>query len=91
MVKLQSPRTRSSIEQAIGKILWDGIAGDVYRCKGIFRDPFGTSFMLQGVGEVFEVTEEGRREEQPDEGRFLFVGTSLDKGVMEELLRASDS
>ena len=48
----------------MAEVLWEGTAGYVYRCKGLFRGPpeeepsdAKVSHALQGVGKLFEIEE----------------------------------
>jgi G3E family GTPase len=86
MVKANTPLDKSAVEKAVGKILWERKGGDVYRCKGVFRDSENAWWILQGVGEIFEVKPLSGQAEIAEPGRFLFVGADLDGALLTNLL-----
>jgi len=70
------------VTRAVGQILWSQTAGEVYRCKGLFSSG-GNWFMLQGVGELFEVTP---IQAASGPSKFLFIGTNLNRSAIHSLL-----
>ena len=66
---------RNKMEFFIGELLWEGkdtLGIEIMRCKGIFTDDKGQSYVLQGVQDLFEFREV---ESNPEKrARFLFVG-----------------
>ena len=78
-----------SVTRAVGELLWGNDAGEIYRCKGLFEFQ-NKWFSLQGVGELFEVTEAKIDEAKIDadhSGRFLFIGRNLDSNKISDVLR----
>ena len=79
-----------SATRAVGELLWERKAGEIYRCKGLFE--FDEKwFSLQGVGELFEVSQitfvDEAKIDADRSGRFLFIGKNLDSKVIADVLR----
>jgi len=81
-------------------VLWEGVAGGVYRCKGLFlglkepesddellaaSDESEVAYTLQGVGKLFEI-DPAPRVEVP-QSRFLFIGRGLKQDVLQSGLQ----
>eukprot|EP00439_Symbiodinium_sp_Y106_P071852 s2412_g13.t1 len=75
----------------LADVLWEGSAGFVYRCKGLFRGPSeedaeasGTevpvAHALQGVGKLFEI-EEAPNASVP-KSKLLFIGRGLKRDAL---------
>lgn len=75
----------------LADVLWEGSAGFVYRCKGLFRGPSeedaeasGTevpvAHALQGVGKLFEI-EEAPNASAP-KSKLLFIGRGLKRDAL---------
>eukprot|EP00928_Gymnodinium_smaydae_P009994 TRINITY_DN13753_c0_g1_i3.p1 TRINITY_DN13753_c0_g1~~TRINITY_DN13753_c0_g1_i3.p1 ORF type:complete len:448 (+),score=87.83 TRINITY_DN13753_c0_g1_i3:63-1346(+) len=71
----------------LADVLWENSAGNVYRCKGIFRGPDGTGYALQGVGRIFEVEEVPRELFEVQQSKLLFIGRKLNQSALTEGLR----
>ena len=76
----------------LGELIWESPEGlEVLRCKGLFQG-FGQAtdaeygqYMLQGVGDVFELRPMASiagAHEGP--GKFLFVGRGIDKDAIQQ-------
>eukprot|EP00811_Abedinium_folium_P037116 NODE_9761_length_1401_cov_4.528257.p1 GENE.NODE_9761_length_1401_cov_4.528257~~NODE_9761_length_1401_cov_4.528257.p1 ORF type:complete len:406 (-),score=118.72 NODE_9761_length_1401_cov_4.528257:131-1348(-) len=81
----------------LAAVLWEGVAGGVYRCKGLFRGLCDDddddveamrcapgqpiAYALQGVGKLFEVESAPRA--HVVESKFLFIGRGLRRDVLE--------
>ena len=71
--------------QFLGELIWESPEEvDILRCKGLFEgkstasDAIDGEYMLQGVGDVFELRPmgaSGKHHEGP--ARFLFVGRGI--------------
>eukprot|EP00746_Dinoflagellata_sp_MGD_P121230 gnl/MRDRNA2_/MRDRNA2_56471_c0_seq2.p1 gnl/MRDRNA2_/MRDRNA2_56471_c0~~gnl/MRDRNA2_/MRDRNA2_56471_c0_seq2.p1 ORF type:complete len:236 (-),score=35.78 gnl/MRDRNA2_/MRDRNA2_56471_c0_seq2:242-949(-) len=73
------------VERWLGPVLWEGSAGQVYRCKGLFmgQEEPGSSpapYALQGVGQIFEVLE--APDTEVEQSKFLFIGQALDRKAL---------
>ena len=71
----------------LGTLLWESPEGlEILRCKGLFEgfgaapDAIHGEYMLQGVGDVFELRPMGAGgKHHVGPGKFLFVGRGIDK------------
>ena len=78
----------------MGTYLWEGesLGVEIMRCKGRYKgiESGKTSmFMLQGVGDVFElraIDEEIKDDETQRMAKFLFVGRNIDANKMKSEL-----
>lgn len=61
----------------------------VLRCKGIFRTDAGTTYVLQGVRNLYEISQVDDSETDigvPEVGKLVFIGKGLDETVRSSLL-----
>ena len=72
--------------QMLGLLLWEPAEGvNVMRCKGVFQgDGTGPDnrlgeYMLQGVGDIFELRPMAASQADLNKAKFLFVGRGIDK------------
>eukprot|EP00435_Cladocopium_sp_Y103_P075523 s2_g59.t1 len=75
----------------LADVLWEGTAGFVYRCKGLFRGPpeddgeeenakkRTVSHAVQGVGKIFEIEEASKL---TTKSKLLFIGRGLKRDVL---------
>ena len=76
-----------AMTQVLGELIWEAPESvDIMRCKGLLRgrasdDPEPIQYMLQGVGDVFELRPMTNSHNDP--GKFLFVGRGIDKSQLE--------
>jgi len=81
----------------LADVLWEGSAGFVYRCKGLFKGPSEevdassaglspVAHAVQGVGKLFDI-EEVLGVAVPN-SKLLFVGRELNRNALEAGLRA---
>lgn len=86
---LYDPR---KVRSWLAEVLWDGTAGFVYRCKGLFKGPpeeddseeplpAEVAHALQGVGKLFEI--DYAAGVVVAESKLLFVGRGLKREVLE--------
>ncbi|CAL1167826.1 unnamed protein product [Cladocopium goreaui] len=77
----------------LADVLWEGTAGFVYRCKGLFRGPPDdgedakkrtVSHAVQGVGKIFEIEEASTA--MTTKSKMLFIGRGLKRDVAALLL-----
>ena len=85
--------------QVLGSLIWEAPEGvQILRCKGLLQG-FGTAsdaikgeYMLQGVGDVFELRPMGGTSPQARQyngpGKFLFVGRGIDAETIQKDLTA---
>lgn len=76
----------------LADVLWEGTAGFVYRCKGLFRGPpeddgeeenakkRTVSHAVQGVGNIFEIEEANKA--MTTKSKMLFIGRGLKRDVL---------
>jgi len=74
----------------LADVLWEGTAGFVYRCKGLFRGPPDdgeedakkrtVSHAVQGVGKIFEIEEASTA--MTTKSKMLFIGRGLKRDVL---------
>ncbi|KAJ6557306.1 CobW/HypB/UreG, nucleotide-binding domain-containing protein [Mycena vulgaris] len=57
----------------------------VLRCKGLFVLDSGAQYVLQGVRNMYEISEAGDALGVPDTGKLVLIGTGLDVRVRESL------
>ena len=82
------------LDEWIRSVLWEkqvpgGPAGaiDVLRCKGLFVMDTGELHVLQGVRNLYEITQVKEEGELglPDSGKLVFIGKGLDEHVRHSL------
>ncbi|KAK2591811.1 hypothetical protein QQS21_010512 [Conoideocrella luteorostrata] len=80
------PAKIQDVDRWLRSVLWDGeLPGgefnesfEIHRSKGRIVLNDGTAKMLQGVREVFELSDPpGTREAQPGQGKIIFIGRNL--------------
>lgn len=84
----------AKVQAWLGDVLWEGIAGGVYRCKGIFKGPPEEEeedeadaadrvavHTIQGVGKIFEI-EEAPRHITIEQSKLLFIGRDLNRQAL---------
>jgi G3E family GTPase len=66
------------LEKWLGTVMWDHACGRVYRVKGLLMGKEDKVYVVQGVGDLFEVVEvlTYRLDFEP---KVLFIGRGLDK------------
>ena len=74
----------------MGTYLWEDVGMEIMRCKGKYTgvDSSGKvgAYMLQGVGDLFELREiDGDQSQQG--GKFLFVGRNIDAEKLREEIK----
>lgn len=82
------------LDEWIRTVLWEGHIPDedqheveVLRCKGVYALQGGTLYVLQGVRNMYEISEVEESDIGiPDEGKLVFIGKSLDDIVRKSLL-----
>ncbi|KAG8762641.1 hypothetical protein FRC11_008320 [Ceratobasidium sp. 423] len=75
----------SKLDEWIRLVLWEKrIPGlEVLRCKGIYNTTEGTSYILQGVQTLYDVTE--LSEKGSGDGKIVLIGKGLSKDVIDDL------
>ncbi|KAH7336915.1 CobW/HypB/UreG, nucleotide-binding domain-containing protein [Rhizoctonia solani] len=75
----------SRLDEWIRLVLWEKrIPGlEVLRCKGIYHSTEGTSYILQGVQTLYDVTE--LPEKGSGDGKIVLIGRGLSKDVASDL------
>ncbi|CAK9053408.1 COBW domain-containing protein 1 (Cobalamin synthase W domain-containing protein 1) [Durusdinium trenchii] len=87
----------NKVRSWLAEVLWEGTAGFVYRCKGLFRGPPEdeedppeqttiVSHALQGVGKIFEIEQAGKA--TVERSKMLFIGRGLQRDVLAAGLKA---
>ncbi|KAJ7134518.1 CobW/HypB/UreG, nucleotide-binding domain-containing protein [Mycena epipterygia] len=85
-----------ALDEWVRTVLWEqhlpGDADDapkltILRCKGLFVLDSGAQYVLQGVRNMYEITEAGDALGVPDAGKLVLIGTGLDARVRESLQR----
>ena len=91
LTHIQSDR----LDEWIRAMLWEGTILDVrthrveiLRCKGIFSTEDGRQHLLQGVRDMYEITDlPARGQEQTEDGKLVFIGKGLTDDVRRSLLK----
>jgi G3E family GTPase len=87
------PSKIADVDKWLRSILWDNrIPGsdgegefEIHRSKGRIVLQDGTAKMLQGVREVFELSDPPETAEtQPEQGKIIFIGRKLVEGAFVE-------
>lgn len=80
------------LDEWIRTVLWEGHLPDIsehkveiLRCKGICVSDDGQQHILQGVRELYELTDLDASD-SPDEGKLVFIGRGLSDDVRRSLL-----
>ncbi|EKM51478.1 uncharacterized protein PHACADRAFT_31337 [Phanerochaete carnosa HHB-10118-sp] len=90
--------TFDRIDEWIRTLLWDGRLPEdsvsmsqritVLRCKGIFQTSAGTTYVLQGVRSLYEISPAVDESDLGLEaGKLVFIGKGLDENMRDSLLR----
>jgi G3E family GTPase len=83
------------LDEWIRTLLWEGKTSDVpehqvevLRCKGIYTTEDGQQHLLQGVREMYEITDLPTEGDEPSkEGKLVFIGRGLTDDVKHSLVK----
>ena len=73
-------QNKTIIDKLIGQLLWvenEGKDYEIVRLKGVFTDEEGLVCEVQGIHDLYEVTQSGKEKEV--EGKLLVIGKNLKK------------
>jgi G3E family GTPase len=87
----------AALDEWIRTLLWESRLPDesssepqitVLRCKGMFRDEMGKTYVLQGVRDIYDIASLDSGSDElgiPDEGKLVFIGKGLGERVRRSL------
>ena len=89
-VEIDGHIDNDALTRLMGTYLWEDVGMEIMRCKGKYTGAeaggkVGT-YMLQGVGDLFELREVNGAQDGPD-GKFLFVGRGIDAEKLREEIK----